>query len=179
MRILALILALAIPLVSVGADQQLGTPTTWPLHIAAPSGEVILPGPRDKAAYDRYGYAPVRRAGSMVYISGIVIGRRPGEGADVAAFKDEVRRGFRRIETCLKAAGLTFDDIVMINSFHVWAGPDFKGSKSEQFDAFEKVKEEFMKGPKPAWTAVGTTGLLGEGGIVEVQIIAQVPDTRH
>ena len=36
-----------------------------------------------------------------------------------------------------------------------------------------------MRGPKPAWTAVGTTGLLGEGGIVEVQMIAQIPDTRH
>jgi hypothetical protein len=29
-----------------------------------------------------------------------------------------------------------------------------------------------MHGPKPAWTAVGTTGLLADAGIVEVQMIA-------
>ena len=136
MRILILVIALVIPLVSVGADQQPSAPATWPQRIVTPGGEVILPGPRDKVAYDRYGYAPVRRAGSLVFVSGIIIGRRPAEGTDVAAFKGEVRRGFRRIETCLKTAGLTFDDVVMINSFHVWASPDFKGSSTEQFNAF-------------------------------------------
>jgi enamine deaminase RidA (YjgF/YER057c/UK114 family) len=63
----------------------------------------------------------------------------------------------------------------MINSFHVWNGPDFTGSKDAQFEAFNQVKEEFMHGPHPAWTAVGSTGLLGTGGIVEVQIIAHAP----
>jgi hypothetical protein len=29
-----------------------------------------------------------------------------------------------------------------------------------------------MKPPYPAWTAVGTTGLLSDGGIVEIQLIA-------
>jgi hypothetical protein len=62
---------------------------------------------------------------------------------------------------------------VMINSFHVWNGPDFAGTRDEQFEAFEQVKEEFMRGPHPAWTAVGSSGLLGQGGIVEVQMIAQ------
>jgi enamine deaminase RidA (YjgF/YER057c/UK114 family) len=31
-----------------------------------------------------------------------------------------------------------------------------------------------VKSPYPAWTAVGTTGLLADGGIVEVQLIATV-----
>jgi hypothetical protein len=31
-----------------------------------------------------------------------------------------------------------------------------------------------MKAPYPAWTAVGTTGLLSDSGIVEVQLIAKV-----
>jgi hypothetical protein len=40
----------------------------------------------------------------------------------------------------------------------VWQGPDFVGSRDEQFKAFEDVIGEFMKSPYPAWTAVGTTG---------------------
>lgn len=133
---------------------------SWPLRIPTPSGEVILIGPHEKEAYDQYGYAAVRTAGSLVFISGVVVGRRPDEGTDVPAFKEQVRRAFRRVGSYLRAAGLTFDDVVMINSFHVWEGPNFKGTRVEQFRAFEEVKEEFMKGSKPAWTAVGTSSLL-------------------
>ena len=170
--------ALMLPLAAIGADEHPNSPDAAAIHIPTPSGEVILPGPREKAAYDEYGYAAVRRAGDLVFVSGVVIGRRPEEGTDVAVFKDQVRRGFRRIENCLKAAGLSFDDVVMINSFHVWQGPNFSGSRADQFKAFEEVKEEFMKGPKPAWTAVGTTSLLPDAGIVEVQMIAQTPAKR-
>jgi hypothetical protein len=38
---------------------------------------------------------------------------------------------------------------------------------------------EFIKPPYPACTAVGTTGLLSDGGIVEVQLIARAPDARQ
>jgi enamine deaminase RidA (YjgF/YER057c/UK114 family) len=142
------------------------------VRIATNSGEVILPTAADKENYDEYGFAAVRRAGDWVFISGVIVGRRPDEAADVEAFKAQTRRGFRRLESALKAAGLGFDDVVMINSFHVWQGPGFSGSRDDQFKAFEQIKEEFMHGPKPAWTAVGTSGLLADGGIVEVQVIA-------
>jgi enamine deaminase RidA (YjgF/YER057c/UK114 family) len=66
----------------------------------------------------------------------------------------------------------------MINSFHVWQGPNFSGTRADQFKAFEQVKEEFMHGPKPAWTAVGTTELLADTGIVEVQMIASIGEKR-
>ena len=49
----------------------------------------------------------------------------------------------------------------MINSFHVWQGPDFEGTKAEHFALFEEVAGNYLKPPYPAWTAVGTTGLLG------------------
>jgi enamine deaminase RidA (YjgF/YER057c/UK114 family) len=157
------------------ASAQPPPPLAAPIRIPTPSGEVILPNAYDKQAYDDYGYAAVRRAGDLVLISGVVVGRRPDEGTDVTAFKVQVRRSFRRIDGYLKAAGLGFDDVVMINSFHVWQGPNFTGSREEQFKAFEEVKEEFMHGPKPAWTAVGTTSLLPGAGVVEVQVIAQTP----
>lgn len=66
----------------------------------------------------------------------------------------------------------------IFNSFHVWQGPSFIGTRDEQFAAFEEVIGEFIKPPYPAWTAVGTAGLLSDGGIVEVQLIARLPGTR-
>ncbi len=86
----------------------------------------------------------------------------PGEGNDVAAFKLQTRRGLTRLREILEAAGTDFQHVAMINSFHVWQGPNFAGSRDEQFAAFEAVIDEFMKPPYPAWTAVGTTGLSGE-----------------
>jgi enamine deaminase RidA (YjgF/YER057c/UK114 family) len=146
----------------------------YPLKLPTPGGEVILPDEGAKSAHDNWRYAAARRVGDTVYVSGVVVHRLANEGKDVAAFKLQTRRGLERLRTILEAAGTDFQHVVMINSFHVWQGPDFAGTRDEQFAAFEAVIDEFMKPPYPAWTAVGTTGLLGSNGIVEVQLIAKV-----
>jgi enamine deaminase RidA (YjgF/YER057c/UK114 family) len=149
------------------------------LIVPASGGSVFIPSTADKASYDQYHYAPARRAGDTLYISGVVVGRRPDEGTDVAAFKVQVRRAFERIRRTLAAAGCTFADVAMINSFHVWQGPNFEGNRGAQFAAFGEVKDEFMKEPHPAWTAVGTTSLLPDAGIVEIQMIAHIPPAKR
>jgi enamine deaminase RidA (YjgF/YER057c/UK114 family) len=146
----------------------------YPLRLPAPGGEVILPDADSKANHDEWRFAAVRRVGDMLYVSGVIVNRRPNEATDVAAFKLQTRRALERLRRNLEAAGSDFQHVVMINSFHVWQGPNFTGSRDDQFKAFEDVIGEFMKPPYPAWTAVGTTGLLADGGIVEVQLIAKV-----
>jgi enamine deaminase RidA (YjgF/YER057c/UK114 family) len=151
-----------------------GAAENYPLKIPAPGGEVILPDEASKQNHDEWRYAAVRRIGDTLYLSGVIVNRRANEGTDVAAFKLQVRRALERLRKNLEAAGSDFQHVVMINSFHVWQGPNFNGTRDEQFKAFEDVIGEFMKSPYPAWTAVGTTGLLSDGGIVEVQLIAKV-----
>ena len=148
---------------------------SFPLHIPAPGGEVVLPDARAKAAHDDMHYAAARRSGDMVYVSGVIVGRRPGEGNDVAAFKLQTKRTLERVQTILQASGTDLQHVVMINSFHVWQGPNFAGTRDEQFAAFDEVLGTFIKAPYPAWTAVGTTGLLADTGVVEVQVIAYAP----
>jgi enamine deaminase RidA (YjgF/YER057c/UK114 family) len=147
---------------------------TYPIKLPAPGGEAILPTADAKKSHDEWRYAAIRRVGDTLYLSGVIVNRREGEGNDVAAFKLQVRRTLERIRKNLAAAGSDFQHVVMINSFHVWNGPNFAGTRDQQFEAFEAVIDEFMKPPYPAWTAVGTTGLLSDGGIVEVQLIAKV-----
>jgi enamine deaminase RidA (YjgF/YER057c/UK114 family) len=149
--------------------------TTWPMKIPAPGGEVILPDERAKQAHDENRYAAARRVGDMLYVSGVIVNRRENEERDAQAFKLQTRRAFERLNAILGAAGARFADVVMINTFHLWQGPNFAGTRDQQFAAFEEVAGEFLKPPYPAWTAVGTTGLLSDGGIVEVQLIARVP----
>jgi enamine deaminase RidA (YjgF/YER057c/UK114 family) len=154
----------------------------FPMHIPTSSGEVVLPTERDKRSYDALRYAAARRDGDTLYVSGVIVGRASDEGKDADAFKAQARRAFERIKTVLEASGSSFADVVMINSFHVWSGPNSDLTRDQQFAAFEAVKDEYMKPPHPAWTAVGTTGLLSDSGIVEVQMIAHVPgkrQTRH
>lgn len=148
---------------------------TYPKRIPTPGGEVIIPSERHQKSYDEFKYAPARRAGDTLYVSGVVAGRAKDEGTDPETFKRQLRRAFVALDKILKASGATFDDVVMINSFHVWEGPDQPAPRWEQLAMINAVKSEFIKGPQPAWTAVGTTGLLPAGGIVEIQVIAHAP----
>ena len=93
------------------------------IHIPSSGGEVLIASPAEKAsAYDQYHYSPARRVGDTLYISGVVVGRRDGEGKDIAAFKAQVRRAFQRIQATLNAAGANFDD-VHAQHFPCLAGP--------------------------------------------------------
>jgi enamine deaminase RidA (YjgF/YER057c/UK114 family) len=159
---------------SLLAAGVVGAAEPKPLKLPAPGGEVVLPDEDARQAHDEMRYAAVRRVGDMVYLSGVIVNRRTGEGNDAVAFKVQARRALERLRRNLEAAGSDFQHVVMINSFHVWSGPNFAGTRDEQFGAFETVIGEFMKAPYPAWTAVGTTGLLSDGGIVEIQLIAKV-----
>lgn len=152
-----------------------GLATAEPLRIPAPGGEVILPTDADRRAHDLMRFAAVRRAGDTLYLSGVIVHRAQGEGRDVAAFETQVRRAFDILARTLKASGASFAQVAMINSFHVWDGPNFAGSKQQQFAAFSRVAGEYLQAPYPAWTAVGTSGTLGETGIVEIQLIVHAP----
>jgi enamine deaminase RidA (YjgF/YER057c/UK114 family) len=176
-----LLLAAMSALAAPAAAQAPAAPAAqaWPLRIPSSGGEVILPSEGAKRSYDQIKYASSRRVGDTLYVSGVIAGGgKPGRPADLAAYKESLRGAFRWIESNLTAAGASFADVVMINSFHVWNSPHFSGSRDEHFEAVSEVKDEFMRAPHPAWTAVGTTGLLSDTGLVEIQVIAHVPPKK-
>lgn len=175
MRLLVpmLIAALAAP---AAASAQAAPDPTYPVRLPSSGGEVIIPSRGGQHAHDAVGYAPARRAGDTLYVSGAIVFRGEGEGTDLAAFEAQVRRTLTQLNRTLTAAGATMDDVALVNSFHVWEGPDFAGTKDQQIEIIARVWREFASGPRPAWTAVGTTGLLGTGGIVEIQLTAHSPE---
>jgi enamine deaminase RidA (YjgF/YER057c/UK114 family) len=148
--------------------------TDLPRRIPSPNGEVVLASQGDVFRYENFKFAASRRSGNMLYLSGVIAGPSKGEGKDVEAFKVQLRRAFAEIKATLAASGAGFDKVVLINTFHVWDGPNFAGNKMAQLDAFIAVKDEFMPAPHSAWTAVGTTGLAMDTGVVEIQMIAHL-----
>ncbi|WP_334164940.1 RidA family protein [Phenylobacterium sp.] len=172
LRLALLALALTLPAAAQPAAQG------YPKLIPAPGGAAVIPTPGSQRAYDEVHYAPARRAGDYLYVSGVIAGPADTEARDAEAFKAQSRRAFGHLQRTLAAGGASFADVVMINTFHVWDGPGFQGTREEQFAAFSAAKDEFMSAPHPAWTAVGTTGLLAPNGVVEIQMIAYVPQAR-
>jgi enamine deaminase RidA (YjgF/YER057c/UK114 family) len=149
-----------------------------PKHIPAPGGEVVITSPREQEFYDKWNFAPARRAGDYVYVSGVVVWQEPGTARTPETFKTAARAAFATLRARLQALGADFKDVVMMNTFHDWSAPEFKGDRLAQFEAFLEVKREFMSAPHPAWTAVGTSALIRDGGTVEVQMIAYAPQGR-
>jgi len=152
------------------------TQDAWPRKIPASGGEVVIPSESWRGAYEQIGYAPARRVGDTLYVSGMIIGRAPGEGTDAVAFEAQTRRAFAALDETLRAGGAGFDDVVIINSFHVWEGEHVGVTPMQQIEIMNKVRADYATAPHPAWTAVGTTGLLSPTGVVEVQLIAHVPE---
>jgi enamine deaminase RidA (YjgF/YER057c/UK114 family) len=177
---LALVVLLGLALGRTPAAAQ-STPAPPPpvARIPAPGGEVVLASDGDRAAYDRMHYAAVRRVGDVLYLSGVVVGPGPADSAGPAAFQEQVRRAFRRIERSLAAAGASLGDVAMLRTYHVWRAPGGPATKAEHFALFAAVKDELMPAPHPAWTAVGVTELLPDRGLVEIEVVAHVPRARR
>lgn len=147
--IATLFLALAAAQAPQGARQQ---------------ANVIMPeNERQRQFQQDYGYADAVASNGVVYLSGVPAYLAPGETDLEKAFT----RVFENMGATLKRAGVSWDDVVQVNSVHT--------DVNAQIDAMVKVKNRFMKGKPPAWTAVGTNGLLQPGGIAEITLVAHVP----
>ena len=130
-----------------------------------------------RGSYDGdYHYSPAVRAGDFVFISGVVAGAFSQEAPiDKESFKNSIRRAFTSISNTLKAAGTDINHAVKMRTFHVFDSPLIAVEKVEQVKAVAEVKGEFMGEPHVAWTAVGTTALLPDAGLVEIEVVVYAP----
>ena len=119
--------------------------------------------PGGRQAQEKWGYNDALVVGDTVYLSGVVAGKGPDE----AGLEPAYERVYRHIAATLKRAGVSWDDVVDMTTYHTDA--------NAQIDSFAKVKKRYIKAPHPAWTAVQVAGLLGQRGITEIKIVAKRP----
>ena len=144
--------------------------------IPAPHGEIYLATDVEKnVLYGEWHFAPARRVGDFVLLSGVVAGPRRGEPMTPDGFKAQVARAFAAIAASLKEAGLTCEDIVEIDTFHVFNSKFFEGSKADHLTAFRAARDEYLKAPYPTWTAIGVESLVTDSGLVEIKATAYAP----
>jgi enamine deaminase RidA (YjgF/YER057c/UK114 family) len=111
----------------------------------------------------KWHFAPVLDTGELVFFSGIT-GVRP----DLSVSDDpetQFRDAFRFAAMHLHAAGLHFGHVVEMTTYHIRLRTYLK--------TFIEVKDEFVREPFPAWTAVGVTELISEGTLLEIRVLAK------
>lgn len=130
---------------------------------ARQSATVIMPEEaRQRQVQEQIGWADAVVSNGIVYLSGVPAYLAPGEQDQEQAFT----RAFERIGTILRRAGVSWDDVVELRTYHT--------DPNAQIDSFAKVKNRYIKSPPPAWSAIGTSGLLQPGALAEIAVVAHV-----
>ena len=81
--------------------------------------------------------------------------------------KEEVYdRTFQYLGGILERAGSSWDDVIDITTYHV--------DIDDSMPALAAVKNRYVKGPFPAWTAIDIDRLYAPDGLVEIKITARV-----
>ncbi len=152
MRLLLLVLILAASWVSTeafaGARQE--------------AKILMAPDPASLKFQQEWGFSDAVVTGDTIYLSGVVAGVRDGE----TDLRICYTRAFERIGEILKNAGAGWDDVVEITSFHT--------DLTTQMPAIIAVKNNYVKQPFPAWTAIQVSRLIPTNGITEIKIVAKV-----
>ncbi len=107
--------------------------------------------------------APGVRIGDLIYVSGSA-GAKGGKlaGEDI---ESQARQAMLNLGVVLKAAGSSWEKVVKVNCFLVYAERDFAG--------WNKVFKEFFPTVPPARTTVGAS-IAMPGALIEVELIATV-----
>lgn len=111
-------------------------------------------------------YTHVVVAGNTVYISGQVSANEQGEVVGKGDLRAQVSRVYENLTTCLKSAGVTFSDVVKMNTYVV-------NLKPEDLATIREVRSAYLnKEHPPASTLIGVPALAGPDWMIEIEAIA-------
>jgi 2-iminobutanoate/2-iminopropanoate deaminase len=112
----------------------------------------------DKAAEDKIGYAQAVKIGNTIYVSGAV-----GWGN----MADALKLVYDELDKTLKHYNATFSDVVKENLY---------STELDSVIKFKDVRREYYKNDFPAATWVEVKRLYNPGLVVEVEVIAVLPE---
>ena len=126
-----------------------------------------LADPQTATFTDQWHFSHVVRSRGLFFLSGVT-GTRTNGVVD-ADPKMQFQTMFAHLRQYLAAADADLDALVEITTYHV--------NMREHLDAFIEVKDEYLAGPYPAWSAIGVSELITPGALVELRAIAEAPGT--
>lgn len=125
---------------------------------------------------EAYHYSPAVRVGNQLYLSGVMASVPKyditmGGEVDAEAMAAAFRLAFQEAAAVLEEAGASWDDVVDITTFHT--------DIDAQIYPFAAIKDEFIKAPYPAWTAIDVDRLFSPEAITEIKLIAIIPESAQ
>jgi len=111
----------------------------------------------------QFGYSQAVRAGNLVFLAGQMPVDEQGNVVAEGDIAGQARQVFENMKTVLAAAGLGFENLVEIVSYH---------TDMADLHAVVEIKAEYIKSDFPAWTAIGVTALAFPGQRLEIKATA-------
>jgi len=117
--------------------------------------------------HDRFRYSPGVKAGPLLFIAGQV--GRDGNLNVVEGKEAQFVQAFENVKKVLTEAGITFDDVVEIVTYH---------TDMRDLQLFMTIKERYFTNLDrlPSWTAIGASALAMPGLFAEIKCTALLPD---
>jgi enamine deaminase RidA (YjgF/YER057c/UK114 family) len=111
-------------------------------------------------------------SGKLLYISGQVSQDAKGQPIHANDFENQVKQAFANLKTVLAAAGLTPSHVVKMNYYVL-------NLDASRLATIRSVRNGFFdaKNP-PASTLVGVAALFQPGYLIEIEAIAQYPESH-
>ena len=108
--------------------------------------------------------------GKTVYVSGQVSVNERGEVVGKGDLHAQTEQTFKNLQHGLAAVGARFQDVVKMSLFVV-------GLKPEHVPIIREVRSRYVHAEKPpASTLVGVSALVGADWLIEIEVIAVVPE---
>jgi enamine deaminase RidA (YjgF/YER057c/UK114 family) len=111
------------------------------------------------------GYAPGLAENGFLFLAGQL--GRDDQRQVIVDPEAQFTRAWENVVTILTAAGAGVGDLVDVITFHV--------GLREHIGLFKTVRDRFLQGHTPPWTAIGVTELTRAGLLVEIKCIARLP----
>ena len=108
--------------------------------------------------------------GKTVHVSGQVSVDERGQVVGNGDLKAQAEQTFANLDVALKAAGASFREVVKMNLYVV-------GLKPELVPLLREVRARYVsRESPPASTLVGVSALVGADWLIEIEVVAVVPD---
>jgi enamine deaminase RidA (YjgF/YER057c/UK114 family) len=114
------------------------------------------------------------RIGDLVFVGGQLSADENGDVIGRGDIEVQTRNTFENITRVLEEAGASWKDVVKINTYYTYDGPEEEAG--DFWRRMTKVRMEYLADPGPCGTAVRVGGFMSDGFLIEVEVIAVVTD---
>lgn len=114
-----------------------------------------------------YSHVVSARGGRTIYISGQVAFDARGQLVGKGDLTAQTRQVFANLDTALKAAGATFNDVVKTNYYMLDAS---------QVQVVREIRSQYFTKDLPASTLVEVRRLANPDFLIEIEVVAVVPE---